>query len=139
MLYLSLIHISCAFAASELRARAKKQIESLRTDFLLCTGEEYAADRRRAAPLVAALVRVTQQFADACFAAKCEEKLLDYADFEHLTLDLLLTPDNQRTPLCRTVSSHYSVSYTHLDVYKRQALARWRPLPSVPPCRSMVP
>ena len=98
----------CAFAASELRARAKKQIESLRTDFLLCTGEEYAADRRRAAPLVDALVRVTQQFADACFAAKCEEKLLDYADFEHLTLDLLLTPDNQRTPLCRTVSSHYS-------------------------------
>ena len=98
----------CAFAASELRARAKKQIESLRTDFLLCTSEEYAADRRRAAPLVAALVRVTQQFADACFAAKCEEKLLDYADFEHLTLDLLLTPDNQRTPLCRTVSSHYS-------------------------------
>ena len=98
----------CAFAASELRARAKKQIESLRIDFLLCTGEEYAADRRRAAPLVAALVRVTQQFADACFAAKCEEKLLDYADFEHLTLDLLLTPDNQRTPLCRTVSSHYS-------------------------------
>ena len=98
----------CAFAASELRARAKKQIESLRTDFLLCTGEEYAVDRRCAAPLVAALVRVTQQFADACFAAKCEEKLLDYADFEHLTLDLLLTPDNQRTPLCRTVSSHYS-------------------------------
>ena len=98
----------CAFAASELRTRAKKQIESLRTDFLLCTGEEYAADRRRTAPLVAALVRVTQQFADACFAAKCEEKLLDYADFEHLTLDLLLTPDNQRTPLCRTVSSHYS-------------------------------
>ena len=98
----------CAFAASELRARAKKQIESLRTDFLLCTGEEYAADRRRAAPLVAALVRATQQFADACFAAKCEEKLLDYADFEHLTLDLLLTPDNRRTPLCRTVSSRYS-------------------------------
>ena len=98
----------CAFAASELRARAKKQIESLRTDFLLCTGEEYAADRRRAAPLVAALVRVTQQFADACFAAKCEEKLLDYADFEHLTLDLLLTPDNRRTPLCCTVSSRYS-------------------------------
>ena len=98
----------CAFAASELRTRAKKQIESLRTDFLLCTGEEYAADRRRAAPLVAALVRATQQFADACFAAKCEEKLLDYADFEHLTLDLLLTPDNRRTPLCRTVSSRYS-------------------------------
>lgn len=96
-----------AFAASELRARAKKQIESLRADFLLCTAQEYEADRLRAAPLVAALVRVTQQFADACFAAKCDEKLLDYADFEHLTLDLLLAPDGSRTPLCRTVSARY--------------------------------
>ena len=97
-----------AFAASELRDRAKKQIESLRSDCLLCTAAQYAEDRRRAAPLVAALVRVTQQFADACFAAKCEEKLLDYADFEHLTLDLLTTPDGARTPLCRTVSARYA-------------------------------
>ena len=60
-----------ASAASELRDRAKKQLESLRKDALLCTGEEFAADRRRAAPLVAALVRAAQTFADSCFAAKC--------------------------------------------------------------------
>ena len=103
-------------------ADGKSELEAVgREEFQSRIAEDYAAyrekadaararfrDRRRAAPLVAALVRVTQQFADACFAAKCEEKLLDYADFEHLTLDLLLTPDNQRTPLCRTVSSHYS-------------------------------
>ena len=59
-----------ASAASELRDRAKKQLESPRKDALLCTGEEFAADRRRAAPLVAAL-------------------------------------HNERTPLCRTVSSRY--------------------------------
>ena len=86
----------------------QKQIAALRTDFLLCTAEEYEEDRRRAAPLVAALVRVTRTFADACFAAKCEEKLLDYADFEHLTLDLLIAPDGSRTPLCRTVSERYA-------------------------------
>lgn len=96
-----------ASAASELRDRAKKQLESLRKDALLCTGEEFAADRRRAAPLVAALVRVAQTFADSCFAAKCAEKVLDYADYEHLTLDLLLDEHNERTPLCRTVSSRY--------------------------------
>ena len=96
-----------ASAASELRDRAKKQLESLRKDALLCTGEEFAADRRRAAPLVAALVRAAQTFADSCFAAKCAEKVLDYADYEHLTLDLLLDEHNERTPLCRTVSSHY--------------------------------
>ena len=97
-----------AFAASELRDRAKKQIESLRADLLLCTAQEYGEDRRRAAPLVAALVRVARRFAEACFAAKREEKLLDYADYEHLTLDLLIAPDGSRTPLCRTVSARYA-------------------------------
>ena len=97
-----------ASAASELRDRAKKQMESLRKDALLCTAEEFAADRRRAAPLVAALVRAAQAFSDNCFAAKCAEKVLDYADFEHLTLDLLIDENNVRTPLCRTVSGRYT-------------------------------
>lgn len=97
-----------AQAASELRDRAKKQVEKLRTDFLLCTAAEFEADRRRAAPLVAALVRVVRQFSQAYFEAKLEEKVLDYADYEHLTLDLLQTPEGERTPLCRTVSARYS-------------------------------
>ncbi|MCO7108047.1 UvrD-helicase domain-containing protein [Gemmiger formicilis] len=57
---------------------------------------------------MAALVRATQAFADSCFAAKCAEKVLDYADYEHLTLDLLLTESNERTPLCATVSARYA-------------------------------
>ena len=98
----------CASAASQLRDRAKDQMTSLQKDVLLCTAEEFAADRHRAAPLVAALVRATQAFADSCFAAKCAEKVLDYADYEHLTLDLLLTESNERTPLCATVSARYA-------------------------------
>lgn len=97
-----------ARAASELRDRAKKQVEKLKTDFLLCTAAEFDADRRRAAPLVAALVRVVRQLGQAYFRAKVEEKVLDYADYEHLTLDLLQTPEGERTPLCRTVSARYS-------------------------------
>lgn len=34
--------------------------------------------------------------------------MLDYADYEHLTLDLLLTESNERTPLCATVSARYA-------------------------------
>ena len=98
----------CASAASQLRDRAKDQMTSLQKDVLLCTAEEFAADRRRAAPLVTALVLATQAFADSCFAAKCAEKVLDYADYEHLTLDLLLTESNERTPLCATVSARYA-------------------------------
>lgn len=97
-----------ASAASQLRERAKKQADKLRTDVLLCTAAEFGADRRRAAPLVAALVRAVRRFGDAFFRAKVEEKVLDYADYEHLTLDLLQTPEGERTPLCRTVSARYS-------------------------------
>ncbi|MGN0983951.1 MAG: UvrD-helicase domain-containing protein [Gemmiger sp.] len=97
-----------AVAASELWAKAKKQAASLRSDFLLCTAAEFSADRRRAAPLVAALVRAVRDFSAAFFQAKLDEKLLDYADFEHLTLELLQTPEGERTPLCETVSRRYS-------------------------------
>lgn len=99
---------TAANAASELRDRAKKQAARLRSDFLLCTAAEFAQDRQRAAPLVAALVRAVQLFGQRYFRAKVEEKLLDYADYEHLTLELLQNPDGSRTSLCETVSRQYS-------------------------------
>lgn len=97
-----------AMLASDLRDKAKKQVSFIKEDLLLCTAAEYEADRARTAPLVAALCRTVQKFAEECFAAKCSEKLLDYADYEHLTLDLLQTPQGKRTPLCRTVSERYA-------------------------------
>ncbi len=99
---------TAANAASELRDRAKKQAARLRSDFLLCTAAEFAQDRQRAAPLVAALVRAVRRFGQLYFQAKVEEKLLDYADYEHLTLELLQNPDGSRTSLCETVSRQYS-------------------------------
>ncbi len=93
-----------AALASDLRDRAKKLAGRL-ADLLLCTEAEFAADRARTAPLIAALGRAVQQFSDGYFAAKLEEKTLDYADFEHLTLRLLRDGQGGRTPLCRTVSA----------------------------------
>ena len=97
-----------AMSANMLRDRAKKQIATLRTDFLLCPAADYQADRRRAAPLVAALVRAVEQYRRTLLEAKLAEKVLDYADLEHMTLELLLTPEHERTSLCRTVSARYS-------------------------------
>ena len=82
-----------AMSANMLRDRAKKHIATLRTDFLLCPAADYQADRRRAAPLVAALVRAVEQYRRTLLEAKLAEKVLDYADLEHMTLELLLTPD----------------------------------------------
>ena len=97
-----------ACAAADLRDRAKKQVASLQSSFLVCTAAEYQEDRRRAAPLVDALVRTVEAFRAAFFDAKVAEKVLDYADLEHLTLELLQTPDGTRTPLCATVSRRYA-------------------------------
>ena len=97
-----------ASSASMLRDRAKKNIASLKTDFAICTAAEYQADRRRAAPLVTALIRAVEQFRRTLLEAKLAEKVLDYADLEHMTLDLLLTPEHERTSLCRTISARYS-------------------------------
>ena len=97
-----------ACAAADLRDRAKKQVASLQSSFLVCTAAEYQEDRRRAAPLVDALVRTVEAFRTAFFDAKVAEKVLDYADLEHLTLELLQTPDGTRTPLCATVSRRYA-------------------------------
>lgn len=75
---------------------------------MLCPAADYQADRRRAAPLVAALVRAVEQYRRTLLEAKLAEKVLDYADLEHMTLELLLTPEHERTSLCRTVSARYS-------------------------------
>lgn len=104
-----------AVAVSELRDRAKNQVKAL-ADLLLCTAAEYEQDRARTAPLIAALDRTVQAFSDAYFQAKLAEKILDYADYEHLTLQLLQTPDGVRTPLCRTVSGR--ISYVLVDEYQ---------------------
>ena len=94
--------------AADLRAAAKKRFAALREETMVCTAAEYEADRRRAAPMIRALTDWTAQYERACFEARCEAKLLDYADYEHLTLELLLDADGNRTDLCRTVSAQYS-------------------------------
>lgn len=94
-----------ASAASALRDRAKEQVKGLSKSVLVCTAQEFLEDRRRAAPLIAALVRTTEEYARALMQAKQNEKVLDYADLEHMTLELLLTPEGERTALCRMTSA----------------------------------
>ncbi len=98
---------AAAATASELRQKVKDQAKAMLADLLLCTAAEFDEDRRRAAPLVAALCRATRQFSERYYQAKLEEKLLDYADCEHLTLSLLVDPAGVRTELGKTVAAQY--------------------------------
>lgn len=100
-------------------APVKEQVKSLReevkgliTDTLqkkifLCTAAEYAQDRDTAAPLVGALVRATEKFYTLYFAARMQEKALEFSDFEHLALQLLCTETGQKTPLAHTIAAGF--------------------------------
>ena len=92
-----------------LRKEAKSVMDRLPRDLLLCTAAEFEEDRRRAAPLVAALLRAVADFERTFFAARVEEKTLDFSDFEHLALRLLQNEDGSRTPLAETVSGGFDV------------------------------
>lgn len=82
--------------------------ETLRDRVFICTQQEYQEDMRRAAPMVRALVRAVQRFNDIFYAARMEEKALDFSDFEHLTLQMLMQPDGTRTALAHSLSSRFA-------------------------------
>ena len=90
-----------------LRADAKKLLETLRDNILICTEAEFSQDRAAIAPMLRAAGRTALRFEELFFAAKLEEKALEYSDFEHLALRLLCTEDGQKTAVARAVSARY--------------------------------
>ena len=70
----------------------------------------FEEDRAAAAPLLEALVRQVEAFDDRYYALKLERKVLEFSDFEHLSLRLLWDGEKgERTPLARRVSGNYRV------------------------------
>ena len=97
--------------AERIKARRdvlKKIFARLQDTVFVCTGEEFAADRAAAAPLVAALARAERDFIARFWQAKCEEKLLEFSDVEHLALRLLQTPEGRRTELAEQLWREYA-------------------------------
>ena len=86
----------------------KKTLARLQDTVFVCTGEEFAADRAAAAPMVAALVKAERDFIARFWQAKCEEKLLEFSDVEHLALRLLQTPEGARTELADQLWREYA-------------------------------
>ncbi|MBQ5754487.1 MAG: UvrD-helicase domain-containing protein, partial [Oscillospiraceae bacterium] len=91
-----------------LRDRAKKLVEE--TEELLPTQEVFEEDCRVSAPMLTALVEAIEAFDERYFELKCEKKVLEFSDFEHLTLQLLWDGEKEeRTPLAAQLSRNYRV------------------------------
>ncbi|MCF2556147.1 UvrD-helicase domain-containing protein [Fournierella massiliensis] len=99
--------------------QVKEQIKDLRQKAKDLTGEvqgfwenqpDFEEDRAAAAPLLEALVRQVEAFDDRYYALKLERKVLEFSDFEHLSLRLLWDGEKgERTELARRVSRNYRV------------------------------
>lgn len=69
---------------------ARKELLTKRLALLMCSDREgFDSDRRRLAPVVETLCRLTAEYRRSIASRKAERKLLDYDDLEHMTADLL--------------------------------------------------
>lgn len=90
-----------------LRATAKDIAAQLQKYCLACTMQEFVQDIKEAGPLVQALCRAVNLYSQKYEEAKINEKVLDFADFEHLALSLLCNEQGERTAVARQVSARF--------------------------------
>lgn len=92
----------------QLREEAKELHSGLLKEIFVSTQEQFEQDLPQLGRMVSALARAVRRYDAAFFAAKLEEKVLDFSDFEHLALQLLLDQQGRRTPLAEQLSSQYA-------------------------------
>ncbi|MBP1992859.1 helicase-exonuclease AddAB subunit AddA [Paenibacillus eucommiae] len=76
----------------ELRNQAKDRVNSIREELFGRTEEQFAAEIELLAPVLHTLVDLVLDFGNRYQAAKAEKGLIDFADLEHYTLQILCDP-----------------------------------------------
>ncbi len=72
-----------------------------------CSTLQDDADRTIAHPMVCALCDAQQAFATLFYQKKLEKKVLEFADLEHLTLQLLRWEGGKPTPLAQSIAAGF--------------------------------
>jgi len=88
------------------RAKAKKRLEELAKRFG-DSNEQLLEDMRLVAPAVRGLIDLVEDFDGAYTALKREKGVLDFADLEHLAVELLVDGEGRPTPIARQWSQRY--------------------------------
>lgn len=101
------------------RDACKKDMKALE-DALFESSASLLEDMARSADAMSALLSLTLDFDRAFAADKRAHALVDYADLEHLTAQLLTDSDGRPTPLAR----HLSGRYTEIMVDEYQDVSR---------------
>lgn len=82
-----------------LRGEEKDAVNPLTETIFRCDSTESLEEMRRLAPSIALISKLTLAFGEEYTALKREKKLVDFGDLGHLCLELLLTPEGERTDI----------------------------------------
>ena len=91
----------------ELRNDAKDAVKKVGEVYFAYGPERQAALIRGLYPIAKALGRVTMRFLDAFGAAKREKNIIDFSDYEHFALQILLDKDGRPTPAAKELRLRY--------------------------------
>lgn len=94
----------------QLRSEAKEIVTDLRDELFMRSLDEYTAELRAIAPQMQTLAWLVIEFGRRYREAKEAKGLLDFADLEHYSLQILRTPDS--TPE-RVIPSDAALDYRH--------------------------
>ncbi len=99
-----------------LRNNAKKITEELKNNIFICTEAEFESDNKFALPSIIALVDAVKMFENIFFELKIEQKMLEYSDFEHLTIKLLCDENGNKTAVAKIINA--SIDTVMVDEYQ---------------------
>ena len=91
----------------ELRNDAKDSIKKVGEVYFAYSAEMQADLIRRLHPIADALAKVTNRFMDAFAAAKKEKNIIDFNDYEHFALRVLLDADGNPTQAAKELRQRY--------------------------------
>lgn len=86
-------------ALKGMRAEIKDAVKPLTETIFRCGSKESLEEIKRLSPSLALLSKLTLAFMEEYTALKREKKLVDFGDLGHLSLELLLTPEGERTEI----------------------------------------
>lgn len=86
--------------------KCKKAVKELLGLFDV-TEAEYLQDMAAMAPAMLSLLRLTEEFTASYQVEKARRNAMDFSDQEHYAIDILLTPDGERTELARRIARRY--------------------------------
>lgn len=91
----------------ELRQEAKDTIKKVGEVYFTYSGETQAEIIRRIYPIAKALGEVTKRFIDVFQAAKREKNIIDFTDYEHFALQILLDAEGRPTQAAEEIRQRY--------------------------------